>query len=113
MEIKPTKLAVLCVLGLLMLSACEKSEEREKLVGSTYEIQTYIGSKPWQKCTLKFEAVGKAYWDENGNNSQWNYDLSDTEIMLARADGGRTMNLEIRKEGLYGSQCGGNLKKVE
>lgn len=113
MEIKSTELAVLCVFGLLMLSACEKSEERDKLVGATYEVQTYIGSKPWQKCMLRFEAAGKAYWDESGKNSEWNYDLSDTEIMLARADGGRRMNLVIRQEGLYGNPCGGNLKKVE
>ena len=40
MEINLTKLAVLCVFGLLMLSACGKSEERDKLVGATYEVQT-------------------------------------------------------------------------
>ena len=113
MEIKSTILAVLCVFGLLMLSACAKSEERDKMAGETYEIQTYIGSKPWEKCTLKFEAAGKAYWDEGGKKSEWNYDVSDTEIMLARADGRRTMNLVIREEGLYGSPCGGNLKKVK
>ena len=113
MEIQSIKLAVLCVLGLLMLSACAKSEERDKMAGATYEVQTYIGSKPWQKCTLKFEAEGKAYWDENGKNSKWNYDVSDTEIILARADGVGRMNLEIRNEGLYGNPCGGNLKKVE
>lgn len=112
MKIQSTKLAVLCVLGLLMLSACAISEERDKLAGATYEVQTYIGSKPWQKCTLKFEAEGIAYWDENGKNSKWNYDVSDTEIMLARADGGGRMSLEIRKEGLYGNPCGGNLEKV-
>jgi hypothetical protein len=105
-------LAISCISCLPMLSACAKSEERDKLAGATYQIQTYIGSNPWQKCTLKFEAAGKAHWDENGKTSEWNYDVSDTEIMLAR-DGGRTMKLEIRKEGLYGSPCGGDLKKVE
>jgi hypothetical protein len=95
-----------------MFLACAESEERDKLAGASYEVQTFIGSKPWQKCTLRFEAAGKAYWNENGQNSEWIYDVSDTEVMLARTGGGRTMNLVIREEGLYGNPCGGNLKKV-
>jgi outer membrane biogenesis lipoprotein LolB len=112
MELRSPTVSMLCVFALLMLSACAKSEERENLASASYEIQTYIGSKPWQKCTLKFEAGGKANWDENGSQSSWNYDVSDTEIMLANSASGRTMHLEIRKEGLYGSPCGGTLKKV-
>jgi hypothetical protein len=95
-----------CVLGLLALSACGKSEERDKFVGSTYAVQTSLDS-----CKLSFEAGGKAHWEESGRSYQMNYDVSDTEIMLA---GGNhpTINIEIRSEGLYGSPCGSLLKKV-
>lgn len=109
------KFLVFCVLSPLLLPACTISEERDKLIGSTYEVQTYIGSKPWQKCTLTFEAGGKAYWNENGNNSEWNYDVSETEIMLGHVGRkGRMIHLQMREEGeLYGAPCGGLMKKVK
>ena len=101
------------VLALLLQSACSGSEERDRLVSSTWTVQTYIGTKPWQKCELKFDADGKARWEEDGKASQWNYDVSGQEIMLALDGGGRTMQLQVRDEGLYGNPCGGNLKRAD
>jgi hypothetical protein len=116
-------LAASCVLFLVTLSACEKSEERDFLVGNTYQGQSSMHSKVF-RCALTFEADGKARLDDNGDSSEWNYDVSGTEVRLAKTDTKAhpvdsvanvigTLHLVLRADELYSNPCGGgNLKKI-